>query len=215
MTRAIFERSFIRISPLFQAIRKNRLRTRCNSYVNCSGGSREGVRAPLIFRPNWNLFGDRPPRSYLRFWMTGPHLSHSLDPALNCSRTRQTRRSINDLSVGPLPLSLIDPQMSECRRQINVVSVTLSLLVSNPANQICWNGVSSDEIRYLTSRFSCSFCACQKVMYSQQVTHGLLHLQYPGSRKWRQSTFFKFWPRLFKRWIALSNRINHYPADKC
>ena len=204
MTRAIFERSFIRISPLFQAIRKNRLRTRCNSYVNCSGGSREGVRAPLIFRPNWNLFGDRPPRPYLRFWMTGPHLSHGLDPALNCSRTRQTRRSINDLSVGPLPLSLIDPQMSECRRQINVVSVTLSLLVSNPANQICWNGVSSDEIRYLTSGFSCSFCACQKVMYSQQVTHGLLHLQYPGSRKWRQSTFFKFWPRLFKRWIALS-----------
>ena len=204
MTRAIFERSFIRISPLFQAIRKNRLRTRCNSYVNCSGGSRGGVRAPLIFRPNWgpksrkHLFGD------LRFWMTGPHLSHGLDPALNCSRTRQTRRSINDLSVGPLPLSLIDPQMSEYRRQINVVSVTLSLLVSNPANQICWNGVSSDENRFFTSGFSCSFYACQKVMYSQQVTHGLLHLQYPGSRKWRQSTFFKFWPRLFKRWIALS-----------
>ena len=132
------------------------------------------------------------------------HLSQGPDPALNCSRTRQTRRSINDLFVGPLPLSLIDPQMSEYRRQINVVSVTLSLLVSNPANQICWNGVSSDEIRYFTSGFSCSFCACQKVMYSQQVTHGLLHLQYPGSRKWRQSTFFKFWPRLFKRWIALS-----------
>ena len=78
-----------------------------------------------------------PPPFYLRFWMTGPHLSQGPDPALNCSRTRQTRRSINDLSVGPLPLSLIDPQMSEYRRQINVVSVTLSLLVSNPANQIC------------------------------------------------------------------------------
>ena len=151
-----------------------------------------------------NIFLETAPPAYLRFWMTGPHLSHGLEPALNCSRTRQTRRSINDLSVGPLPLSLIDPQMSEYRRQINVVSVTLLLLVSNPANQICWNGVSSDEIRFFSSGFSCAFCACQKVMYSQQVTHGLLHLQYPGSRKWRQSTFFKFWPRLFKRWIALS-----------
>ena len=203
MTRAIFKRSFIRISPLFHAIGKNRRRAQINSYVNCSGGSRKG--APLIFRLNWGpkgrkkLFGDRAPLP----------LSKVLDDrtrTLNCSRTRQTCRSINDLFVGPLPLSLIDRQMSEYRRQINVVSVTLSLLVSNPypTNQICWNGVSSDEIRYFTSGFSCSFCACQKVMYSQQVTHGLLHLQYPGSRKWRQSTFFKFWPRLFKRWIALS-----------
>ena len=203
MTRAIFKRSFIRISPLFHAIGKNRRRAQFNSYVNCSGGSRKG--APLIFRLNWGpkgrkkLFGDRAPLP----------LSKVLDDrtrTLNCSRTRQTCRSINDLFVGPLPLSLIDRQMSEYRRQINVVSVTLSLLVSNPypANQICWNGVSSDEIRFFTSGFSCAFSACQKVMYSQQVTHGLLHLQYPGSRKWRQSTFFKFWSRLFKRWIALS-----------
>ena len=145
MTRVIFERSFIRISPLFQAIRKNRLRTRYNSYVNCSGGSRGGARGPPYFSTNLWAKGPKksfwrpcpPPPPYLRFWMTGPHLSQGPDPALNCSRTRQTRRSINDLFVGPLPLSLIDRQMSEYRPQINVVSVTLSLLVSNPANQIC------------------------------------------------------------------------------
>ena len=178
MTRAIFERSFIRISPLFHAIRKNWRRAQFNSYVNCwriEGRDPGGPGAPLIFRLNWgpkgrkNLFGDRrpppppppPPPPNLSFWMTRPHLSQGPDPALNCSRTRQTCRSINDLFVGPLPLSLIDPQMSEYRPQINVVSLTLSLLVSNPANQICWNGVSSDEIRYFTSGFSCSFCACQ------------------------------------------------------
>ena len=102
----------------------------------------EGSGPPLFLdqteaRRAENIFLETAPPPYLRFWMTGPHLSQGPDPALNCSRTRQTRRSINDLSVGPLPLSLIDPQMSEYRRQINVVSVTLSLLVSNPANQIC------------------------------------------------------------------------------
>ena len=86
----------------------------------------EGLRAENIFLET------APPSPYLRFWMTGLHLFQGLDPALNCSTTRQTCRSINDLFVGPLPLSLIDRQMSEYRRQINVVSVTLSLLVSNP-----------------------------------------------------------------------------------